>query len=89
MGQDKRRICWQEIIIHIKSIRKNWQRKRKEKKRYKANWIKKTYRTKGTLPYRMASAPLSAEAPRLIGMPSAPLSAADSEQASNEDVTVV
>ncbi len=31
----------------------------------------------------------SAEAPRPIGMPSAPLSAADSEQACNEDVTVV
>ncbi len=37
----------------------------------------------------MPSAPLSAEAPRLTGMPSAPLSAADSEGALNEDVTVV
>jgi hypothetical protein len=40
-------------------------------------------------PIGMPSAPLSAEAPRPIGMPSAPLSAADSGRACNEDVTVV
>ena len=30
--QDKRRLYWQEIIIHIKNIGENWQKKKKEEK---------------------------------------------------------
>ena len=40
--QDKRMLYWQEIIIHIKSIEGNWQRKRKKKKKCNASWIKRT-----------------------------------------------
>ena len=33
MGRDKRRARWQEIIIHIKSIRKNWPERRKNEEK--------------------------------------------------------
>lgn len=35
---------WQEIIIHIKKIRNNWQRKRKKRKSCKKNKTRKTSR---------------------------------------------
>jgi len=72
-----------------KKYQKELARKKKKEEKKQSKLDKKNIQAKGHLVLSDGKCAASAEAPRLIGMPSAPLSAADSEQASNEGVTVV
>ncbi len=71
-------------IKHQKELAKK--KKKEEKKQSK---LEKNIQDKAHLALSDGKCAASTVAPRLIGMPSAPLSAADSGQASNGDVTVV
>ncbi len=62
-------------------------KKKEEKKQSKLD--KKNLEAKAHLALSDGKCAAPAEAPRLIGMPGAPLSASDSEQASNEGATAV
>jgi len=72
-----------------KKYQKELARKKKKEEKKQNKLDKKNIEDKAHLPLSDGKCAASAEAPRLIGMPSAPLPAADSGQASNEDVTVV
>ncbi len=72
-----------------KKYQKELAKKKKREEKQQRKLDKKNIQAKAHLALSDGKCVASAEAPRLIGMPSAPLSAADSEQALNEDVTVV
>ena len=73
----------------FKKYQKELAKKKKREEKIKSKLDKKNIEAKERLALSDGKCAASAEAPRLIGMPSAPPSAADSEQALNEDVTVV
>ena len=67
-----------------KKYQKELAKKKKREEKEQSKLDKKNIKTQAHLALSDGKRAASAEAPRLIGMPSAPLSAADSEQASNE-----
>ena len=73
----------------FKKYQKELAKKKKREEKIKSKLDKKNIEAKERLALSDGKCAASAEAPRLIGMPSAPPSAADSEQAAHEDITVV
>lgn len=71
-----------------KKYQRELAKKKKREEKIQSKLDKKNLQAKGHLASSDGKCAASAQAPRLIGMPSAPLSAADSGQASNEDAEV-
>jgi len=72
-----------------KKYQKELTKKKKKEEKRQSKLDKKNIQANAHLALSDGKCAASAEAPRLIGKPGAPLSAADSGQASNEDIAAL